>query len=555
MNPEEQSHPIQAIIYCQVSSKGQETDGHGLESQETRCRQHAQMKGYEVAAVFPDTMTGGGDFMKRPGMVALLSFIDAQPDENFIVIFDDLKRASRDTRAFLDLRDAFRLRNVTVECLNFQLDDTPEGEFLETIFAAQGQLERKQNGRQVAQKMKARMENGYWVHDAPVGYRYDKVKGRGKMLFPNPPLDHIVREAFEGFASGRFQTQAEVRRFFESFPDFPRNRKGEIPQQRVTDVLTNPIYTGHICSQNYKIHWLKAQHEPLATIETFDKVQERRQGVAKAPKRKNIGNDFALRGFVCCADCGVPYRSSWAKGRDRRYPYYLCQTKGCDSYGKSIARYKIEGDVGALIKSLQPSEGLFTLATAMFRHAWDARANQAKEMIQAGKREIAKLDRQIDTLLDRIVQASNARVISTYEMKIADLEREKLVLAEKLANQAEPPGAFEEKLEPVLTFLASPWKLWETGQVNLRRTVLKLVFADRLECCRISGPRTAKIAMPFKALEAVYTPQLGCGAVEKTRTSTRVTGQRPQRCASTNSATTAKTRRPKTRSTPRLERG
>ena len=29
------------------------------------------------------------------------------------------------------------------------------------------------------------------------------------------------------------------------------------------------------------------------------------------------------------------------------------------------------------------------------------------------------------------------------------------------------------------------------------------------------------------------------GAVEKTRTSTRVTGQRPQRCASTSSATTA----------------
>lgn len=229
MNPEEQSHPIQAIIYCQVSSKGQETDGHGLESQETRCRQHAQMKGYEVAAVFPDTMTGGGDFMKRPGMVALLSFIDAQPDENFIVIFDDLKRASRDTRAFLDLRDAFRLRNVTVECLNFRFDDTPEGEFLETIFAAQGQLERKQNGRQVTQKMRARMENGYWVHDAPVCYRYDKVKGRGRMLFPNPPLDDIVRQAFEGFASGRFQTQAEVRRFFESFPDFPRNRKGEIP--------------------------------------------------------------------------------------------------------------------------------------------------------------------------------------------------------------------------------------------------------------------------------------------------------------------------------------
>jgi hypothetical protein len=28
-------------------------------------------------AVFPDTITGGGDFMKRPGVVSLLSFLDA----------------------------------------------------------------------------------------------------------------------------------------------------------------------------------------------------------------------------------------------------------------------------------------------------------------------------------------------------------------------------------------------------------------------------------------------------------------------------------------------
>ena len=119
--------PTKAILYCRVSSQSQENDGHGLESQEKRCRDHAHQKGYEVAATFPDTKSGGGDYMERPGMVALLSFIDAQPNERFVVIFDDLKRASRDTRAFLDLRDAFRSRNVAIECLNFKYEETPEG--------------------------------------------------------------------------------------------------------------------------------------------------------------------------------------------------------------------------------------------------------------------------------------------------------------------------------------------------------------------------------------------------------------------------------------------
>ena len=81
-------------------------------------------------------------------------------------------------------------------------------------------------------------------------------------------------------------------------------------------------------------------------------MRERRQGVVKAPKRKNIGDDFALRGMVVCADCDVPLRSSFARGNGGQYPYYLCQTKSCDSYGKSIERDKVEGDVGVLLKEL-----------------------------------------------------------------------------------------------------------------------------------------------------------------------------------------------------------
>ncbi len=508
-----------AILYSRVSSRAQENDGHGLESQETRCRQYAEARGYEVVAVFPDTISGGGDFMKRAGMVALLSFIDAQPGEHFVVIFDDLKRFARDTRFHLDLRDAFRSRGATIECLNFKFDESPEGEFIETIMAAQGALERKQNGRQVAQKMRARMQNGYWIHDAPIGYRYQTIKGRGKMLIANPPFVAIIQEAFEGYASGRFQTQAEVKRFFESFPDFPRNKHGDIPNQRVTDILTQPVYSGYICSERYEIHWLKAQHEPLVPLTTFEKVQERRNGAAKAPKRKNIGKDFALRGFVCCADCGTPLRSSWAKGRTKSYAYYLCQTKDCESYGKSIPRDKVEGDVGELIKQLQPTKSLFTVVEAMFRYAWDARRIQANEIIQSAKKQISSLDKQIDKIVARIMDASNERVIRTYEDRIAELEREKVLMADKMAQQTEPKGSFDEKLEPVLTFLASPWKLWESGQITLRRLVLKLAFADRLHYHRNEGARTAKIALPFKALEALAGQGMRTGAAERTRTS------------------------------------
>jgi site-specific DNA recombinase len=519
---------LKALIYCRISSKSQEELGSGLDSQETRCRRHAANKGYDVVMVFPDTITGGGDYMKRPGMLAMLSFIDAQPDENFVVIFDDLKRASRDTRAFLNLRDGFRLRRVQVECLNFDLGETPESEFAETIVVAQGALERKQNGRMVAQRMEARMHSGYWVHDAPIGYEYRTVKGRGKILFPAEPLAAIIREGFEHYASGHLQTQAEVKRFFESFPDFPRNKQGEVKQQKVTRILTQPLYAGYVCSENYSIHWLKGQHEPLITLETFERVQERRAGTAKAPKRKNIGEHFALRGFVCCDGCGVPLRSSLARGKmGKRYPYYLCQTKTCDSYGKSIPRDRLENEIGAFVKSLQPSKTLFQLAASMVKHLWDHQRQQAAEIARSSKLQMSELEKQIDQILDRMMDVTNRDVIARFESKIAGLEKRKSILAEQSTKTTAPAQTFEEKLEPVLTFLANPWKLWQTegkSRIYMRRLVLKLAFTNRIKYCRIEGPRTPEIALPFKALREFSDLKFSSGAGGGTRTPT---GLRP----------------------------
>lgn len=490
-----------ALIYCRVSSRSQEEEGSGLSSQETRCRQHAAAKGYEVTAVFPDTISGGGDFMKRPGLVALLDYIDLHPHKQFVVIFDDLKRFARDRDFHFRLRDAFRERQARIECLNFNFDETPEGEFIETIMAAQGQLERKQNARQVAQKMKARMENGYYVLRAPLGYRYERVKGRGKMLFPDEPFASIIREGFEGFASGRFGSQAEVTRFFNTFPEFPRGKGGHVLEQRTIDILSHPIYTGHICSDHYDVHWLKGHHEAIISLETFERVQARRKGTYRVPKRANIGKDFALRGVVACACCGTKLSSSWSRGNTRSYAYYLCQKKGCAVYGKSIPRDEIESQVGEILKALQPSRGLLRAVTDMFRQAWDARENQAAVRLSSTKQEITRLEKEIETVLDRIMTASNQAIIRRYEEKVEDLERRKAGLVESLSMSAGPKGTFEDNLEIATKFLANPWKIWEKGDIDLRRLVLKLAFCGPIKYCRSQGPRTPEISLPFRALD------------------------------------------------------
>jgi len=55
-----------AVIYCRVSGAKQVREGDGLASQETRCREYAKYKGYDVENVFTDDVTGKAS--ARPGM-------------------------------------------------------------------------------------------------------------------------------------------------------------------------------------------------------------------------------------------------------------------------------------------------------------------------------------------------------------------------------------------------------------------------------------------------------------------------------------------------------
>ena len=95
-------------------------------------------------------------------------------------------------------------------------------------------------GRQNRQKAMARVEQGYAVRSVPPkGFKYVPAKGGGKVLVHDEPLASIIREALEGFASGRFQSQSEVKRFLESQPDFPKDLPdGSVRQQKVKRLLT-----------------------------------------------------------------------------------------------------------------------------------------------------------------------------------------------------------------------------------------------------------------------------------------------------------------------------
>lgn len=505
-----------AVVYCRVSSKKQRIEGSGLDSQEHRCREFAREKGYTVEAVFPDDVSGGGDFMKRPGMVALLGYLDARPTENLIVIFDDLKRFARDTEFHLALRRALSKRGASVECPNFKFEDTPEGKFVETIFAAQGELERVQNGRQVLQKMRARIESGYWCFHAPVGYKYVTSKHGGKILVPDEPLASVVREALEGYATGRFASQTELRRFLEANPFFPSDKpNGEIRPQTIVRFLGKFVYAGYVAAPEWGIPLREGRHEGLISKAVFERIQQRLNEGVYAPTRKDIKADFPLRGAVCCAECETPLTAGWCKGKYQKYAYYFCREKGCSLYGKSIARKQIEGDFRELLSAMRPTRKLLEIAGTMFRDAWTCRAEQAQESLRSLLAQTREIDRQVQKYVDLALEAGNPTMLAACEKRIAELEKERLLAEERARNIGSSRYSFDQLFELCARFLSSPCKIWDSGRIELQRLVLRLTFSEHLFYCRENGFRTPKTTLPFRALSGFSGGVLGDGAARE----------------------------------------
>ena len=492
-----------AIIYCRVSSTKQTTEGTGLQSQELRCRRYAADKGYSVTAVFPDDVSGGGDYMKRPGMVALLAFLDAHPDEEFVVIFDDLKRFARDTVFHLQLRQALNARGAKVECLNFKFEDTPEGQFIETILAAQGELERQQNRRQTVQKMRARVEQGYWLFNPPIGYCFGKGPDGGKMLTPDEPNASIVREALEGYASGRFVSATDVNRFLERHPSLVYERKSAFRRQFAIDLLRRPLYAGYMTVEKWNLHMHPCKHESLISLETWQRIQDRLDGRAHKPARPTVHEDFPMRHFVSCSCCDTPMTSAWSKGRSKLYGYYVCQQKGCERRGKSIRKERIEGDFAALARELTPAPQLLTAAKAMFSKIWTARYESEKEQRKALAESTASIDGKISKLIDRIMNSNSARVIAAYEKEVEALEAQKRLMADKAAQPLEPVKSFETAFRAAMQFLAMPWKLWESGEYHQQRLLLKLAVPKAMPYCPENGFSNREFSLPFNILGGI----------------------------------------------------
>lgn len=483
----------EGLAYTRVSSKKQETEGSGLISQEGRCIKELKALNVPHIKTFSDSYTGGGDFMKRPSMRGLLAYIDEHPHKKYVVIFDDLKRFARDVKFHLELKIAFQKRGVILKCLNYEFDNSAEGQFVETILAAQNELERKQGRRQVVQKQKARLELGYWAFVSKRGYKQTKDKIHGTLSIPTKKGLEILKPALEDFATGKLLRKIDVCKFLID-KGFWKEKRPEKCIDDLTEILIDPFYAGYVeyLRPGWEVTRRKGRHEAIISIETFELIQKRlkNNGIYKSIRKDN-SKDFKLRGLVICGECNGHLTAGWYK--KAKYPYYHCQNIKCSQFKKSIRRKDIEDRFDELLKNTNLKIDVTKVIELIFDRVWKQEVQSLKENESMTIRKRNDLSDKMQQLTNMAFEAKSASLRNAYEMQIEKTMQELENIDDQSLLDIDYNIPYRTALDKAVGLLKSPYSYWHKLTLQEQHELFFFIYESKLPYDKKEGYQTSKI--------------------------------------------------------------
>lgn len=166
--------------------------------------------------------------------------------------------------------------------------------------------------------MKARTEQGGWVHDAPAGYKKTKTLDGIPTIEPDDIMGANVTKFLETFSKGGYTVAQAVDLAYELGI---RTKKGTRRNwQAIQNILRNPLYAGFIVTKFTDGKAIKGRHKPLISEETHYAILRVLKGAEHSFNRQ-AEEDWPLRGgFLIHSVCGQPMTGSAPRGSSGRSP-------------------------------------------------------------------------------------------------------------------------------------------------------------------------------------------------------------------------------------------
>ena len=345
------------VIYARFSSSRQREES--IEAQVRECQAYAKQHDYNVLKVYADrAISGRSD--ERPEFQLMLE--DSAKQQFRYVLVYTFDRFSRNKYSNAVYKQKLKKNGVRVLSIKEQVDDSPVGVLMESIFEGFAEYYSLELAQKVKRGMKQSALKGMWPSgNPPFGYMLNKEH----RIVPNPDTVEILKNVFDMAVIGeRFTTIAAYLNGLGCKP--PNGTTGKYRYDTVARLLANPIVIG-------KFQWddVVIDNYPGVNVidyGVFQAVQDR----LNSRKRKGVVNvmkseEYMLTPKIFCGNCGAPMNGvCGVSSKGKKYYYYRCTNtlKGkscCDL--PPIPRGDLEAEIHKMIVAiLNNTENVKTIA-------------------------------------------------------------------------------------------------------------------------------------------------------------------------------------------------
>lgn len=137
------------------------------------------------------------------------------------------------------------------------------------------QYEKDKNKQRVNDRMKARLEQGFWCFKVPVWYKFTTNSKWWKEILLDENNHKIIKSVLEKYASNELKSINDVAKYLDKkwIKVWTIKNWKVYNANLVSRMLKNILYAWYIEFPKWWIERVKANHKALISIKTFDKIQ------------------------------------------------------------------------------------------------------------------------------------------------------------------------------------------------------------------------------------------------------------------------------------------
>ncbi len=400
-------------IYTRVSEQGRRSNEELLSHDLQRTKVEKYLDARELTAsrqTYRDNDKSGGS-MSRPAFDRVLGEVTEGKLGGLAVAY--LDRFARTVIEALAVIEKVEEAGGVVIALDADFDtSTAMGKAMLRMSLIFSTLQRDMSIEKAVYLAETKLDAGTSLGGrAPVGYRWQVTgsdsNGKDILGWIEPSEDAaVVKEALEGFASGRFTTAGKVADHLNA-ADVTTSKGGRWDRSNIIGLLKRETYTG---ARRYGAKRIEKAHEALIDEPTHRVIVRRLTPKTTITRKRGEGHILG-QGLCRCGTCGAGLTRGVANGR---YPTLRCNSRGV---GHTSISYQVAED---WVTSVAFSHGSVedyadSLVSLHSRDALETRVTEARG-------EVAKVEDMIGTTLPSTSTQAAALAIAEDALYAFDAE-------------------------------------------------------------------------------------------------------------------------------------